>query len=80
MNLLAIQRDTAMDGEDVSRLGAMAFLEHANLNLGIADSRLLVAYFGDAIKQSYCTEFPMDETSKHSSTTFMTVCQLFQRS
>jgi hypothetical protein len=52
-----------MDGEDVSRLVATTFLEHANLDLGIADYRHLVAYFGGAIKQSYCTEFPIDETS-----------------
>jgi hypothetical protein len=57
-----------MDGEDVSRLVATAFFEHANLDLGIADYRHLVAYFGGAIKQSYCTEFPIDETSGHSST------------
>jgi hypothetical protein len=69
MNLWAIQRDAAMDGEHVSRLVAMAFLEHANLDLGMADYRHLAAYFGGAIKQSYCTEFPIDETSGHSSTT-----------
>ncbi len=69
MNLWAIQRDAAMDGEDVSRLVATAFLEYANLDLGIADYRHLAAYFGGAIKQSYCTEFPIDETSGHSSAT-----------
>jgi hypothetical protein len=69
MNLWAIQRDAAMDGEDVSRLVATAFLEHANLDLGIADYRHLAIYFGGAIKQSYCTEFPIDKTSGHSSTT-----------
>jgi hypothetical protein len=69
MDLWAIQRDAAMDGEDVSRLVATAFLEHANLDLGIADYRHLATYFGGAIKQSYCTEFPIDETSGHSSTT-----------
>ncbi len=58
-----------MNGEDVSRLVAIAFLEHANLDLGIADYRHLAAYFGGAIEQSYCTEFPIDETSGHSSTT-----------
>jgi hypothetical protein len=57
-----------MDGEDVSRLVATAFMEHANLDLGIADYRHLVAFFGGAIKQSYCMEFPI-ETSGHSSTT-----------
>ncbi len=45
------------------------FLEHANLNLGIADYRHLAAYFGDAIKQNYCMEFPIDKTLGHSSTT-----------
>jgi hypothetical protein len=39
------------------------------MDLGIADYRHLIAYFGGAIKQSYCTEFPIDETSGHSSTT-----------
>ncbi|CAK9205221.1 unnamed protein product [Sphagnum troendelagicum] len=68
MNLWAVQRDAAMDGEDVSRLVATAFLEHANLDLGFTDYRHLVAYFGGAIKQSYCTEFPIDEMSGHSST------------
>jgi hypothetical protein len=58
-----------MDDEDVSRLVATAFLEHANLDLGIADYRHLAAYFDDAIKQSYCTEFPIDKTLGHSSTT-----------
>ncbi len=69
MDLWAIQRDVAMDGEDVSRLVATAFLEHANLDMGIADYRHLAAYFNGAIKQSYCTKFPIDETSGHSSTT-----------
>ncbi len=69
MNLWAIERDAAMDGGNVSRLVAGAFLEHANLDIGIANYRHLAAYFGDAIKQSYCTEFPIDETSGHSSTT-----------
>ncbi|CAN5950579.1 unnamed protein product [Sphagnum jensenii] len=69
MNLWAIQRDAAMDGEDVSRLVAMAFFEHTNLDLGMADYRHLAAYFGGAIKQSYCTKFPIDETSGHFSTT-----------
>jgi hypothetical protein len=66
MNLWAIQRDVAMDGEDVSRLVATAFLEYANLDLGIADYRHLAAYFGGAIKQNYCTKFPIDETLGHS--------------
>jgi hypothetical protein len=69
MDLWAIQRDVAMDGEDVSHLVATAFLEHANLDLGIVDYRHMVTYFGGAIKQSYCTKFPIDETSGHSSTT-----------
>jgi hypothetical protein len=69
MNLWAIERDAAMDGEDVSRLVAGAFLEHANLDIGIADYRHLAAYFSEAIKQSYCTEFPIDETLGHSSAT-----------
>jgi hypothetical protein len=49
MDLWAIQRDVAMDGEDVSRLVATAFLERANLDMGIADYRHLAAYFGSAI-------------------------------
>ncbi len=57
-----------MDGEDVFRLVAMVFLEHANLDLGIANYRHLAVYFSGAIKQSYCTEFPIDETSGQSST------------
>jgi hypothetical protein len=69
MNLWAIQRDAARDGEDVSCLVAMVFLEHANLDMGIADYCHLAAYFGNAIKQSYCTKFPIDEISVHSSTT-----------
>jgi hypothetical protein len=69
MNLWAIQRDAAMDGEDVSCLVATAFLKYANLDLGIADYRHLAAYFGGAIKQSYCTKFPIDETSGHSLAT-----------
>jgi hypothetical protein len=69
MDLWAIERDVTMDGENVSSLVATAFLERANLNLGIADYHHLAAYFGGAIKQSYCTEFPIDETSGHSSTT-----------
>jgi len=66
--LWVIQRDVAMDGEDVSHLVAMTFLEHVNLDLGVADYRHLAAYFGGAIKQSYYTELPIDETSGHSST------------
>jgi hypothetical protein len=58
-----------MDGEDVSHLVATAFLERANLDLRITDYRHLAAYFGSAIKQSYCTKFPIDETSGHSSST-----------
>ncbi len=69
MNLWAIQRDAAMDGEDVSRLVATEFLEHANIDLGIVDYRHLAAYFGGDIKQSYCTEFFIYKTSGHSSTT-----------
>jgi hypothetical protein len=68
MNLWAIQQDVAMDGRDVSSLVVIAFLEYGNLDFGIADYRHLVAYFGDVIKQNYCTEFPIDETSRHSST------------
>jgi hypothetical protein len=67
MNLWAIERDATMDGEDVSCLVAGAFLEHVNIDIGITDYRHFVAYFGCAIKQSYCTEFPIDETSRHSS-------------
>jgi hypothetical protein len=69
MNLWAIQRDAAMDGKDVSCLVTIAFLEYANLDLRIVDYRHLATYFGNAIKQSYCTKFPIDETSGHSSTT-----------
>jgi hypothetical protein len=69
MNLWAIERDAAMDGEDFSRLVAGAFLEHVNLDIGIVDYRHLAAYFGGAIKQNYCTEFPIDETSGHSFAT-----------
>jgi hypothetical protein len=58
-----------MDDRDISRLVAVEFFEYANLNLGIVDYRPLAAYFGGAIEQSYCTEFPIDETSGHSSTT-----------
>jgi hypothetical protein len=58
-----------MDGEDVSHLVATAFLEYANLDLGSADYRHLVAFFGGAIKRSYWTEFPIDETSGYSSAT-----------
>jgi len=58
-----------MDGEDVSRLVAGAFLEHANIDIRIVDYRHLAAYFGGTIKQSYCIEFPIDKTSGHSSAT-----------
>jgi hypothetical protein len=58
-----------MDGGDVSRLVASAVLEHANLDIGIANYRHLAAYFGGAIKQSYCMEFPIDETSRNSLAT-----------
>jgi hypothetical protein len=58
-----------MEGRHVSRLVAVGFFEHANLDIGIANYRHLAAYFGGAIKQSYCTEFPIDETSGHSSAT-----------
>ncbi len=64
---LGYQQDAAMDGQDVSRLVAIAFMEYANLDIRIADYRHLTTYFGGAIKQSYCTKFPIDETSKHSS-------------
>jgi hypothetical protein len=66
-NVWAIERDAPMDGGDVSGLVATAFREHANLDLGMADYRHLAAYFGGSIKQSYCTEFPIDERSGHSS-------------
>ncbi len=69
MNLWAIQRDAAMNGKDVSHLVATVFLKHANFDLGIANYHHLATYFGGAIKQNYCTEFPIDETSRHSSTT-----------
>jgi hypothetical protein len=51
MNVWAIQRDAAMEGGHVSRLVAAGFLEHANLDLGIADYRHLAAYFGGTIKK-----------------------------
>ncbi len=57
-----------MDGGHVSCLVAARFLEHAYLDLGIVDYRHIITYFGGAIKQSYCTEFPIDEKSGHSST------------
>jgi hypothetical protein len=66
MILLAIQQDVAMASENVSRLVAIAFLEYANLDLGITDYRHLITYFGDTIKQNYCMEFPIDKTSRHS--------------
>ncbi len=69
MNVWAIEQDAAMDGGDVSSLVGTAFLEHANLDLGIANYRHLATYFGNAIKQSYCTEFPINETSGHFSAT-----------
>jgi hypothetical protein len=67
MNIWAIQRDAAMDGRDIFRLVAAGFLEHANLDMGIVDYRHFTAYFSNAIKQSYCTKFPIDKTSGHSS-------------
>jgi hypothetical protein len=69
MNLWTFQRNAAMDGEDVSCLVAIAFLKYVNLDLGITDYRHLVAYFGGAIKQSYCTKFPINKTSWHFSAT-----------
>jgi hypothetical protein len=69
MNVWAIERNAAMDGGNVSSLVAAMFLEHANLDLGIADYRHLAAYFGGAIKQSYCTKFRIDETLGYSSAT-----------
>jgi hypothetical protein len=69
MNIWVIQRDATMDGGNVSHLGATTFLEYANFDLRIANYRHLVAYFGGAIKQNYCSEFPIDETLGHSSTT-----------
>jgi hypothetical protein len=68
-NVWAIERDAPMDGGDVSSLVATAFREHANLDLGMANYRHLVAYFDGSIKQSYYTEFPIDETSGHSAAT-----------
>jgi hypothetical protein len=50
MDLWAIQRNVAMDGEDVSCLVTMAFLEHTNLDLGIANYCHVAAYFGGAMK------------------------------
>jgi hypothetical protein len=69
MNIWAIRQDAAMDGRDIARLVAAGFLDYANLDLGIANYRHLVAYFGGTVKQNYCTEFPIDETSEHSSAT-----------
>jgi hypothetical protein len=51
------------------RLVATAFLEYANLDPGITHCHHFVVYFGNAIKQSYYIKFPIDETSRHSSTT-----------
>jgi len=67
MNVWAIEGDAAMDGRNVSRLVAITFFKHTNLDLRITDYRHLVAYFGGTIKQSYYTKFPIDETSGHSS-------------
>jgi len=67
MNLWAIERDATMDGENVLRLVADAFLEHVNIDIGITYYHHLAAYFSEAIKQSYCTEFPINEISGHSS-------------
>jgi hypothetical protein len=69
MNIWAIQQNATMDGQDVSHLVATAILEYADLNLRIVDYRHLATYFGDAIKQCYYMEFPIDKTSRHSSAT-----------
>jgi hypothetical protein len=69
MNIWAFQRDATMGGQDVSHLVATAFLEYANLDIGIANHCHPIVYFGGAIKQSYCTKFPIDETLRHFSTT-----------
>jgi len=68
MNIWAIQQNTTMDGQDVSCLVAITFLEYANIDLGIVDYHHIAAYFGSTIKQNYCTKFPIDETSRHSLT------------
>jgi hypothetical protein len=66
MNIWVIQQNAAMDGQNVSHLVATAILEYANLDLRITNYHHLVANFGDTIKQSYCTEFPINETLGHS--------------
>jgi hypothetical protein len=66
MNLWAIERDAAMDGEDVSRLVAGAFLEHANLDIGITDYRHLVAYHYNK-RGVYCDPNIMQTTKKKVS-------------
>jgi hypothetical protein len=62
-----------MEGGHVSRLVAAGFLEHANVDFGITDYHHLATYFDGAIKQSYCTKFPIDETLGHSSATAATI-------
>jgi hypothetical protein len=69
MNVWAIQQDAAMDGGDITRLVATAFLKSTNLDIRIADYHHPTAYFGNTIEQSYCMKFPIDETSWHSSAT-----------
>ncbi len=60
MNIWAIQQYAAMDGQDVSRLVANAFLEYANLDLGITDYCHLAAYFGDTMKNKVIAcNFPL---------------------
>jgi hypothetical protein len=59
--------NVVLDGQDVFHLLAIASFEYANLDLGITNYRHIVVYFGDAIKWSYCMEFPIDKTLGHSS-------------
>jgi len=69
MNIWVIQRNAAMDGQNVSHLVATVILEYANLDLRITNYHHLVTNFGDTIKQSYYTEFPINETLGHSLAT-----------
>ncbi len=60
MNIWAIQQDAAMDYQDVSRLVAIAFLEYANLDIGITYYHHRAIYFGGAMKNKIIAHnFPL---------------------
>jgi len=66
MNIWAIERDVTMDCQDVFYLVATAFLEYANINLGIINYHHLAIYFGDAMKNKVIARnFPL---MKHKDT------------